>query len=168
MSDEPDVIRLQMNQTRTDLSEKLSALESQVGHTITSVRDAADNVSATLDLRQHVQRHPWLAVCGAAVVGYLAEKLIYPPDNPPVIQNDQPSIPQPEAMSPPRSHLVSSLESVVQNVAQQGAPLLLDYLVRLWCSPPTPQPSEPVDRPTVPMSDHNALYNTSPVKRDVV
>ncbi len=82
MDDDLATIRSQMNQTRTDLSEKLETLESRVSdgmqstgavvtETMTSVRDAVQSVSQTLDLRRQVQQHPWLAVGASFALGCL-------------------------------------------------------------------------------------------------
>lgn len=98
MSDTPEVIRQQMEETKTQLSEKLVSLESQVTETVQStgtavnatveavhetvdavtgaVQDAVQSVSNAFDLRRQIERHPWLVLGGAAVLGYLAVDLL--------------------------------------------------------------------------------------------
>lgn len=89
MEDQAELIRQQMQEKRAELSDKLQSLgeilpaAESVGETVESVSETAaavaDNVQdtvktvqAALDLPKHVQEHPWLAVGGAVVVGYLA------------------------------------------------------------------------------------------------
>jgi ElaB/YqjD/DUF883 family membrane-anchored ribosome-binding protein len=89
MEDQAELIRQQMQETRADLSEKLQALggllpstetvTETVGSVTETAASVADNVEETvksvqgaLDLPKQVQEHPWLAVGGAVVVGYLA------------------------------------------------------------------------------------------------
>jgi ElaB/YqjD/DUF883 family membrane-anchored ribosome-binding protein len=103
MENEPELIRDQMQETRTALTEKLEALEQQVSntvHTATStvtetvqtvkeavqdtvgtvqetVSSVKETVKETFDLPGHVQRHPWMAMAGSVAVGYLAGRLIH-------------------------------------------------------------------------------------------
>jgi ElaB/YqjD/DUF883 family membrane-anchored ribosome-binding protein len=106
MADEPEVIRDQMQETRTALTEKLEALESQVSSTVQnataavtetvqavkeSVTDTVGTVKDTMqetvstvkesvrdafDLPGHVERHPWVAMLGSVAVGYVAGRLL--------------------------------------------------------------------------------------------
>jgi len=107
MENEPELIRDQMQETRTALTEKLEALEQQVSNTVQTatstvtetvqtVKDAVENtvgtvqetvqdtvstvketVKETFDLPGHIERHPWMALAGSVAVGYLAERLIH-------------------------------------------------------------------------------------------
>ena len=92
--DTPEVIRQQMEETKSQLSEKLVSLESQVSETVQStgtvvnatvgavqdtveavtgaVQDAVQSVSNVFDLKRQFERNPWLVLGGAAVLGYLA------------------------------------------------------------------------------------------------
>lgn len=87
MEDRAEVIRQHMQEKRAELSEKLQTLERQVTQDITeaeekvtetvenvteNVQQTVDSVRQALDISRHVQEHPWLAVGGAVVVGYLA------------------------------------------------------------------------------------------------
>jgi len=99
---DPEVIRQQMEQTRTALTEKLETLENQVVETVQettsavsetvesvkeavqetvctvkeSVSDAVDTVKHTFDLPLQVERHPWVMFGGSVAVGYLAGTLL--------------------------------------------------------------------------------------------
>jgi ElaB/YqjD/DUF883 family membrane-anchored ribosome-binding protein len=102
MLDEPEVIREQMAETRTALTDKLETLEQQVMDTVTettsavtdtveSVKEAvADTVTAvkdtvqdsvqavknTFDLPRQMNRHPWLFLGASVAVGYLGGRLL--------------------------------------------------------------------------------------------
>jgi len=93
---EPEVIRQEIDETRSALTEKLEALEQQVTgtverakdsveetianvresveETVTSVKetmqDTVASVKETFDLPLQVERRPWLMLGGAAVAGY--------------------------------------------------------------------------------------------------
>lgn len=101
MENETDVIRNQMMETRTSLTEKLEALEDKVVSTVQdttetvteavqavtetvqdtvsnvseSVQDTVESVKSTFDLPRQVQNHPWALFGGAVVVGFLGGKL---------------------------------------------------------------------------------------------
>ncbi|MBY0525121.1 MAG: hypothetical protein K2R98_17075 [Gemmataceae bacterium] len=104
MADDPEVIRQQMEETRSSLSEKLETLEQQVVETVQgatsavaetvetvkeavnetvttvtgSVQDTVHSVKDTFDVPLQVERHPWtmlgLAVATGYVGGYLLER----------------------------------------------------------------------------------------------
>jgi ElaB/YqjD/DUF883 family membrane-anchored ribosome-binding protein len=95
MDNESEVIRQQMEETRTSLAEKLETLEQQVvgtvqgattavADTVESVKDAVQETVSTvqesvhdaLDLSRHVERHPWAMVGGSVALGYLAGRLL--------------------------------------------------------------------------------------------
>jgi ElaB/YqjD/DUF883 family membrane-anchored ribosome-binding protein len=88
MSDEPEVIRQQMAETRSALTEKLQTLEQQVVETVSdantavagtveTVKDAVqDTVKDTFDVPLQVQRHPWAFVGGSVALGYLGGALL--------------------------------------------------------------------------------------------
>jgi len=101
MANEPEVIRRQMEATRTDLVEKLELLENQVvetvheatsavHETVESVKEAVqetvetvkgsvegtvETVKETFDLRRQVDRHPWAMLGGSVAVGFVAGSL---------------------------------------------------------------------------------------------
>jgi len=102
MENETELIRQQMLETRTSLSEKLEALQEQVLSTVEgttrtvtetvqtvqeavqdtvstvsgSVQDTVDSVKDTLDLKLQVTRRPWLMVGGAVAVGFVGGRLL--------------------------------------------------------------------------------------------
>jgi len=106
MENEPEVIRDQMQETRTALTEKIEALEQKVSNTVEAatstvtetvqnvteavqdtvgtvqetvqdtVSTVKDTVRDTFDLPGHVQRHPWAALAGSVAVGYIAGRLM--------------------------------------------------------------------------------------------
>jgi len=102
MENETDLIRQQMLETRTSLSEKLEALEEKVLHTVEgttktvtdtvqtvqdavqdvtstvseTVQDTVESVKHTLDLSEQVDNHPWLMLGGAVALGYLGGRLL--------------------------------------------------------------------------------------------
>jgi hypothetical protein len=41
-----------------------------------TVENVKDSVKATFDFERHVQQHPWAMLAGAAVVGYVAERVL--------------------------------------------------------------------------------------------
>jgi len=99
---DPEVIRQQMEQTRTALTEKLETLENQVvdtvheatsavSETVESVKEAVqdtvstvkesvtgtvETVKDTFDLSRQFERHPWVMFGGSVAVGYLAGTLL--------------------------------------------------------------------------------------------
>lgn len=105
MDNELEVIRTQMEQTRSSLSDKLEALESEFRGTVEgatsavetvqetvanvtesvqetvqtvkdSVKETVANVKDTLDIRKHVERHPWAMFGGAVMLGCFAGYLV--------------------------------------------------------------------------------------------
>jgi len=105
MAEQPEVIKLQMEETREALSEKIGALEDHVlgtvqdtteavSQTVEKVADAVqstvdtvkeevekgvETVKHTFDLRHQVEQHPWGMLAGSVAVGYLAERLLAKP-----------------------------------------------------------------------------------------
>jgi ElaB/YqjD/DUF883 family membrane-anchored ribosome-binding protein len=102
MDDEPEVIRRQMEETRSDLTRKIEALEHHVVETVYSttsavtntvsnvkeavqetvsavkgtVSDTVESVRETLDLRHHVAEHPWLMFGASVAAGYVSGLLL--------------------------------------------------------------------------------------------
>src|SRR5437016_3392042 len=101
MSVETDLIRLQMQETRSDLVEKLETLENRVTSTVAeaqaavadtvenvketvaavkgSVRDTVDSLKSACDVSGQVERHPWLSMGGALALGYVGGRLLHQP-----------------------------------------------------------------------------------------
>jgi len=102
MENETEVIRHQMEETRTSLTEKLEKLEDKVlskvegtteavtetvatvqeavQHTVEAVTDSVEHtvkkVKETFDLRRQVESHPWLMFGGAIAAGFAGGQLL--------------------------------------------------------------------------------------------
>jgi len=98
VDNELEVIRTEMEQTRSSLADKLEALESEfrgavegttsaVANTVETVQETVENVKEsvqetvtsvkeTLNVRKHVERHPWAMFGGAVLVGCFAGSLL--------------------------------------------------------------------------------------------
>lgn len=84
MDQEPDVIREQIDETRSALTDKLETLEEQVRETVqsakatvegtlenvkSSVQETVQTVKRTFDLPYQVDRHPWAMLGGSFLAG---------------------------------------------------------------------------------------------------
>lgn len=102
MDHESEVIRQQMEETRTALTEKLETLEQQVVTTVhgatsavadtveavkeavhdsvamvkDSVEETVETVRETFDVSRQVERHPWTIMAGSVLLGYVAGSLL--------------------------------------------------------------------------------------------
>jgi len=87
MASESEVIRHQMEGTRRDLADKIDQLEAKVAGTVESVSETVGNVRETVeetveavehtfDLNWHAQRHPWMLLGGAVLVGFLGGAML--------------------------------------------------------------------------------------------
>ena len=91
MSDEIEVIRQQMQETRSALAEKVETLEQQVVETVAgantavtetvenvkdAVQETVESVREALDLSRQMDRHPWLFMGGSMALGYLSGWLV--------------------------------------------------------------------------------------------
>jgi ElaB/YqjD/DUF883 family membrane-anchored ribosome-binding protein len=128
MDNESEVIRHQMEETRTALQDKLETLEQQVKDTVQgateavtetvstvkeavqdtvgtvkdSVHETVESVKETFDLQHQVERHPWPMFCGAAAVGFVGSRLL---DRALAVSPAAPVYPSPPAFEPsPRSY----------------------------------------------------------------
>lgn len=103
MDSKPEVIRQQMEETRTALTQKLETLEEKVVSTVQdatsavtdtvdnvkdavqetvtnvkdTVQDTVESVRDTFDVERQVQRRPWLMFGGSVVLGYIAGSLLH-------------------------------------------------------------------------------------------
>jgi len=90
MAEEPDVIRQQIDETRSSLTEKLETLEGQVRGTVQeakasvegtiqnvkdTVHDTVATVKRTFDVRYQTERHPWAMVGGSVLAGFMLGSL---------------------------------------------------------------------------------------------
>jgi hypothetical protein len=98
VEDTSEVIRQQMEETKSQLTGKLESLESQVSNTVQTtgsavnatveavqetvetvtgaVQDAVQSVTNAFHMERQFQRNPWLVLGGAAVLGYAAADLL--------------------------------------------------------------------------------------------
>jgi ElaB/YqjD/DUF883 family membrane-anchored ribosome-binding protein len=83
MDPQPDVIRQQIEETRSSLTEKLETLEAEVKGTVESARETVENVKEsvhnaketvkrTFDIPYQVDRHPWAMLGLSLVSGVVA------------------------------------------------------------------------------------------------
>jgi len=86
--DELDRLRADIAGTRCALSNKLESVEQELRDnvrrtgTIDEVRDrftgTVNTIKSELDVRRHVQEHPWIMVTGSALAGFAAARLLPP------------------------------------------------------------------------------------------
>ena len=102
MENETEVIKHQMEETRTALTEKLEAVEELVASTVKettqavsdtvetvtgtventvntvaeSVENVTESVKNAFDIRGYVEEHPWMVLGGSVAVGYLLGTLL--------------------------------------------------------------------------------------------
>ncbi len=137
MSETPEMIRKQMQQTKLRLAMKLQSLEQQVSTTVRStetavnatmdavgtvagaVHNSVDSVANLLDVSQQVEKHPWLFVGGAVFVGYLAAEFFTTPSSENVSVSD--AVPNPATNQQHRSTVDVPLAHGESNVI--GHPL---------------------------------------------
>ena len=120
MENETELIRDQMTETRTALTDKIDKLQEQVLGTVEgttrtvtetveavqeavqdtvgtvkeSVQDTVDTVKSAFDLSEQMNKHPWLMMGGAVAVGYLGGRLL--------LGHDYTALPPPSDGSAPR------------------------------------------------------------------
>ena len=102
MENEAELIRQQMTETRTALTEKLETLEEEVAskvkgttetvaetvetvkeavegtvHTVKeTVENTVETVKDTFDVNRQVERHPWMMFGGAVLLGFVGGRLV--------------------------------------------------------------------------------------------
>ncbi|MBC7819099.1 MAG: hypothetical protein IAG10_19590 [Planctomycetaceae bacterium] len=94
MTETPEAMRQHIEETKSQLWDKLDTLESQVSEAVTetvasvqetvsnvtdTVQDSVQSVSNAFDLPLQIERHPWIAFGGSFVLGYLASELLSAP-----------------------------------------------------------------------------------------
>jgi ElaB/YqjD/DUF883 family membrane-anchored ribosome-binding protein len=78
-----DMIRRKMEQTRESLTEKIDTLEKKLSESVEevtaavstakeTVHEGVESVKDFMDVKGHVERHPWLMIGGAVACGYVA------------------------------------------------------------------------------------------------
>lgn len=91
MDNQEELIRQQMEATRTSLQDKLETLEQQVKDTVQhtteavtetvdtvkeAVHETVNSVKSTFDLRHQVEQHPWGMMAGATLAGFFCGRLL--------------------------------------------------------------------------------------------
>lgn len=96
MIETPELIQEQMKETKSQLSDKLDSLEQQlhvadavqttrtavtataeaVQATAATVSGAMQSISEAFDVRRQITQHPWVALGGAAALGYVVHQLM--------------------------------------------------------------------------------------------
>lgn len=102
MENEPELIRDQMQETRTALTEKLDTLQQKVADTVESittpmtetvqtvqeavsdtvdsvketVAGTVDTIKETFNLTRHVEQHPWPVMLGSVATGFVLGRLL--------------------------------------------------------------------------------------------
>jgi len=104
VDNELEVIRDEMEQTRSNLADKLGALETQVRETVVGAKEAVNStvegvkevvgsvsetvgsVAETFNVKRQVEEHPWIAMGAAVAAGFVAaqvlERMTQPPPPP--------------------------------------------------------------------------------------
>jgi hypothetical protein len=108
----PDTNRQQMEETKSDIADKLESLELKVVESVQStstavsetaeavqetvetvtdaLQDVVHSLSNAFDLRRQLDRHPWLNLGGCAALGYLAFGYLSTPKKDERTQKDEP------------------------------------------------------------------------------
>jgi hypothetical protein len=170
------VIRNQMDQTRSDLSDQIGRLENRVTDDLTStgaavtemfgtVRETFVSVRDFVDIRAHIVRHPWMAFGGAVAVGYLvARRPVRTTVAPAIARQIPPSPAQLAVASEPRRQVEPApnapssegvweiLTSVMRQTAARATPIMLDYLTAVLQVEPTPRDNS-IPKPPAPFPD---------------
>lgn len=118
MANESEVMRQQMEETRTSLQDKLETLEQQVKDTVQettaavtgtveavketvesvkdTVHETVQSVKDTVNLGHLVNEHPWTMFAGAAVIGFVGARLLGSISSA-TESSDEPATPAPRA-----------------------------------------------------------------------
>jgi len=140
MNDSPEILRRKIEDTKSDLYDDLESLQKQVSETVRSatnvVSSTVDSVRDTVtavtqgtqaavqacqdvfDVPRHINRHPWLVVSGAVVVGFLAVRLLSKS------KTGSPAQYEPMSRCTPPSDLLNSQALVTRNETHGAPPQL--------------------------------------------
>ena len=183
MTETPEVMRQHIEETKSQLWDKLDTLESQFSEAVTetvasvqetvsnvtdTVQDSVQSVSNAFDLPLQVERHPWIAIGGSFVLGYLAFELLHGPtkecengrESEPqrsrsavqfqngnghhAVESAQESSSKSRLWAEMRGMLTGTLMSAVGAIVSRSVPTALDYLAKTVHSDPNPN-QNPVD-----------------------
>lgn len=160
MEIENSQLQIDIDQTRSDLADKLTSLEARVTDglqmtseiltdTVSGIRSAARSVGETLDPGLQIQRHPWpafIAACAVgAIVGYATRpnRRVTTRDN--EVQAEEIERQTIERQTVPKDGS-RALLTVLGSSLIQGMPLLLDLARAVINAPPTAvEAAEPSD-----------------------
>jgi ElaB/YqjD/DUF883 family membrane-anchored ribosome-binding protein len=142
VDNELEVIRDEMEQTRSNLAEKLGALETQVRETVSGATDAVsstvegvkdvvssvsetvESVTETFNVSKQVEQHPWMALGAAVATGFVISQVIGRASEPSAapttyVPPAQPATGAPQAQSESRgeSGLLNSLGSMLPDAS---------------------------------------------------
>ncbi len=71
MDKEGAVIRERMDETATDLADKIGALENEVTDRVRAAKDTVNRVRDSVNLKHLVRERPWAYLGGAVAMGFL-------------------------------------------------------------------------------------------------
>ena len=150
--------------TTTAVSETVASVQETVSNVTETVQESVQSVSDAFDLPLQVGRHPWIAVGGSFVLGYLAYELLNGPktecENDPVtdaqpslsavqaqnrnghcaVEPGQETSSKSGAMGEMRGMLAGALVSTVSAIVSRGFPTALNYLANSFRSAPHQDP----------------------------
>ncbi len=156
--------------TTTAVSETVASVQETVSNVTETVQESVQSVSDTFDLPLQVGRHPWIAVGGSFVLGYLAHEFLNGPktecENEPVteaqtslsavqaqnrnghhaVESGQESLAKSGHLGELRGMLVGTLMSTVSAIASRSFSTALDYLAKRFRSDPNHDPVGGVEK----------------------
>lgn len=65
-----------VNQMADHLQETLDSARRAANETVESVKESVENIKQSVDVRHHVENHPWAMVAGATAMGYVGGVLL--------------------------------------------------------------------------------------------
>jgi ElaB/YqjD/DUF883 family membrane-anchored ribosome-binding protein len=137
MAQEPEVIRQNIEETRSELTRKIEVLEQEVvgsvkdttaavAETVENVKDTVENtvenvkdtiqstiasVKDTFDVRLQTQRHPWAVVGGCVFAGYVVGTMLPSTRRTAPRMVARPTPPMPISTPSPREHVPDRVQS---------------------------------------------------------
>jgi ElaB/YqjD/DUF883 family membrane-anchored ribosome-binding protein len=154
MENETELIRDQMADTRTALTEKLDRLQEQVLGTVEgttrsvtetveavqeavqdtvgtvkeSVQETVHTVKSAFDLTEQTEKHPWLMMGGAVLVGFIGGRLLMSPSRTALPPSSDGSAPR---RPPARTEAVREAASSAASTAASAASATAGWLEEL-------------------------------------
>jgi hypothetical protein len=146
--------------TGTAVNATVASVQETVETVTGAIQNAVQSVSNALDIRRQFDRHPWLILGGSVVLGYLAAKLLMKSAREPAEQPVTTSPPRTSASNASRGNGMSNTSSswdqlrnaalgslirIVQDVASQASPHVMDYIAGKRTSAPVSSVALPED-----------------------